>query len=141
MMCVTALLVWGAGQPGFAARPTSEEVSSALAYDPKGKRDPFLPLVREGRIVTVLGGSASGAVDLSGLKLIGILWDPGGRSLALINDSEVRVGDAVNDYQVSEIREDRVILTRADGEIVVLEIDFETPSQKPKDSAGGGEVR
>jgi len=69
--------------------------------------------------------------------LYGILWDSAGNSIALINDTEVKVGDTVKGYRVTEIRQDAVVLTNG-GEPVVLQIAFETP---PSGTTTGGERR
>jgi hypothetical protein len=73
--------------------------------------------------------------------LYGILWDPGGQSIALINDAEVKVGDAVSGYRVKEIRQDAVVLING-GVPVVLEIAFEAPpSTLSPGATTGGEGR
>jgi hypothetical protein len=58
--------------------------------------------------------------------LYGILWDPGGRSIALVDDLEVSVGDSIGPYRVEEIRPDAVVLARESGEQFVLELVFES---------------
>ena len=102
-----------------AAQPPPEP----QPYDSKGKRDPFVALVREGRFVGTAGTFSSGS-SVSGLQLAGILWDPGGNSLALINDTEVKVGDVVGEYHVMEIRQDAVVIVR-EGKPVVLHMSFD----------------
>jgi hypothetical protein len=128
---IVPVILWCCGGAGLVvAEPQPEE--RLWTYDAKGKRDPFIRLVRDGRIVTVTGATS----ESSAPTLLGILWDPSGRSLALINDTEVKVGDTVGDYQVSEIRQDAVVLTR-DGERITLQITFEEPLNPP----GGLESR
>lgn len=117
--------------------PTKKEF---FFYDAKGRRDPFMPLVRDGVLVQFTpGGDASKPV------LYGILWDPGGQSLALINDLEAKVGDMVGEYQVTDIRKDAVVLMRA-GEPLELMFDANAPpvtppggtaARKPKHAKGG----
>ena len=99
-------------------------IPEAFTYDPKGNRDPFIALVREGRLV---GSKPGSTFDFSKPVLYGILWDPGGHSIAMINDMEVKVGDALGPYEVEEIRQDAVVLSGV-GEPLVLQLDFETPS-------------
>jgi len=136
------LLMWVVGcvwaMASVSPSAAGEEQSPASSYEPKGKRDPFVALVRDGRIV-----QASNDPSLKNFGepvLLGILWDPGGRSLALINDTEVTVGDAVGPYRVAEIRTDAVVLmSEEDPEPLVLRITFEEAESKKKspESKGG----
>ena len=104
--------------------------SATFRYDAKNRRDPFVPLVRDGRIV--VGTSRDGVpLDTSQPVLYGILWDPEGQSIALINDEEAKTGQTINGYLVKEIRKDAVVLEGAAGEEMVLEISFDAPSSKP----------
>ena len=122
--------------PLWAAEAPQDKKGEPFQYDPKGHRDPFVALVREGRRVDAQPGRR---VESSRPVLYGILWDPGGHSLALINDAEVNVGDTVAGYKVSEIRRDAVVLTNG-GEPVVLQIAFEErPSDLPSGTTTGGE--
>ena len=111
-------------------------LDAPFRYTAKGKRDPFVPLVRDGQMVSM----AQAAVPDSSLPMLhGILWDPYGQSIALINDLEAKVGDAVGEYQVIEIRHDAVVLSNG-GEPVVLEINFDSPPA-PSGTSLGGESR
>jgi hypothetical protein len=125
---------------GIGVMALAEEQPSAKSepfrYDSKGLRDPFIPLVRDGRLV---GTPTATQLEPSKPVLYGILWDSGGQCLALINDTEVKVGDMVGEYQVTEIRKDAVVLT-AGGESMVLELQFEKPaSELSPDATTGGE--
>lgn len=103
------------------------EEAALPTYDSKGYRDPFVPLIKDGRTI---GKSEPVAVQIKTRLvpvLYGILWDPSGDSVALVNDGEYQLGDTVGDYQVSEIRKDAVIL-RSGSEEVVLTINFESSS-------------
>ena len=124
------------GAASLWAAEEAPKQSEPFRYDSKGRRDPFLPLVRDGRIVSRMGDSDRASETPI---LYGILWDPGGKSIALINDGEVKVGDRVNDYEVKEIRPDAVVLSNG-GEPVVLQITFEAPPPKlsPRTTKGGG---
>jgi len=92
-------------------------------YDSQGRRDPFGPLVRDGKLV---GTILQPRVNVEVPVLYGILWDPDGNSIAIINDEEVRAGDTIGGFRVAEIREDVVVLNNG-SEPVVLRIEFETP--------------
>ena len=104
-------------------------------YDPGGRRDPFAPLVVDGHYVT-----PQETRGFPGTKpeLYGILWDPTGTSIALINDTEAKVGDKVGDYQVAEIRKDAVVL-RNGGEPLVLTISFDSAEGSSVPTGGGGQ--
>lgn len=129
------VMLWGSGGVGDA---WAEQQDQKRTYDSKGKRDPFVALVRDGRLV----GSTTEASPRMGSTplLAGILWDPGGHSIALINDTEVTVGDTIGGYQVAEIRQDAVVLVRGE-ESVVLQITFEETGKpkQPQDIPRGGE--
>ena len=87
-------------------------------------------------------------MNASSLMLSGILWDPSRQSIALINDEEVKVGDAIGGYQVTAIRQNAVVLVR-DGKSLVLQLAFDDPGAlQPHPGAGtsrrterGGERR
>jgi len=61
--------------------------------------------------------------------LYGVLWDPEGISIALINDEELQVGNMMGEYILKEIREDSVILMYG-GEPLVLRISFDESDLK-----------
>ena len=120
--------------PVCAAANAPSETVEPFRYNGKGRRDPFAPLVRDGRVVAAVPGSPDGS---SRPVLYGVLWDPGGKSIALINDGEARVGDTVGEYKVMEIRKDSVVLANG-GEPVVLEIAFEQAPKSPSGAATKG---
>ena len=64
------------------------------------RRDPFLR-----------GGAAGGP---AGLTLEGILWDAAS-PIAMINGQMLRVGEEIEGYRVTGIRQDRVSLTDGSG--------------------------
>ena len=131
LLAVGAALVWAATDPS--------EKRDAFSYDPAGHRDPFVPLVRDGRLVGVAIPGVG--VNPSRPVLYGILWDPAGHSIALINDAELKVGDTIGGYRVQEIRQDAVVLKNG-GVPVVLEIVFEAPpSTLSPGATTGGEGR
>ena len=100
-LLVAALAIAGGALPAAAGEPLEQR--EPFRYDSKGRRDPFAVLVRDGRFV---GVAQDRQAETSRPVLYGILWDPGGHSIALINDLEARVGDTINGYQVKEIRQD-----------------------------------
>ena len=82
-------------------RQAQREYAAMLTW----RRDPF-----------TRGGSAAG---VRGLTLSGILWDPQ-KPIAILNDQMVSVGDELDDYQVLEIRPDRVLLSDGTETIQLL---------------------
>jgi hypothetical protein len=102
------------------------------SYDAGGRRDPFSPLVEDGRII---GQSATRSHSGFEPALYGIVWDASGGSIALINDAEVRVGEEIAGYRVAEIRKDSVVL-RNGSEPLVLTISFEPESASPGPKGG-----
>ena len=125
---VTAGVLAAFGLAGLAWA-AEESIRMPYRYDPGTARDPFVALVRDGRVV---GGVGLGQTDLSKPVLFGILWDPGGKSIALVNDTEAKVGDVIGPYRVVEIRPDAVILSDG-GEPLVLTIAFDDTQTKPSE--------
>ena len=124
--------------PTWAIEPSTKDQES-FRYNAHGRRDPFVLLVRDGRLVGGVQNMRGG--DGSTLVLHGIVWDAGGHSIALIDDTEARVGDTIGEYRVQEIRQDAVVLTNG-GEPVVLRIAFEAPpSEPPSGTTTGGELQ
>ena len=119
------LVMSGAVLIGSLAAAEEPSQKTGFRYDAAGRRDPFMPLVLNNRLVSTGGG---GSRDLSQPVLRGILWDPSGRSIALIDELEAKVGDTVRGYRVAAIRRDEVVLESEDGQSMVLQIAFETPS-------------
>ena len=113
----------------------AEESSPASSYQAKNTRDPFIPLVREGRLVNVSAGAGQ-LMDASSMTLSGILWDPSQTSIALINDAELKVGDTIGGYQVVDIRQDAVVLVR-DGKPLTLPLAFEEQGTMQQRSGEG----
>ena len=81
-------------------------------YESSGRRDPFMPLVTsDGRLVKLDSDTGE-----SGISVEGIVFDQKGLSYALVNGKVVRVGDAVGDYQVLSIDNDRIVFIK-EGQI------------------------
>jgi hypothetical protein len=136
LMMAIAVIV----QPAVPAPAAEGEAAAgkAFRYDAKGRRDPFVSLVRDGRYVAGFGSNDRG---LSGdLTLRGILWDPAGTSIAMIDDVEVKVGDTIGSYQVADIQQNVVVLITSGGERMVLELAFDASSSglPPRAATGGG---
>ena len=129
MRRVCQVILLGGAWVVSAVTVAAAEKDAVSSYDSQGKRDPFVALVHEGRFVGS-GGTLMSASQSSDLQLVGILWDPGGRSIALINDAEVTVGEMVGDYQVVEIQQDAVTMTR-EGKSIILRLSFDNREPTP----------
>ncbi len=107
----------------LAAESTSAEAQSGSGFYRAKGRDPFAPLVRDGRVLAPVQTTG----DDKGLAVLpvlhGILWD-NGYSIAMIDDSELQAGASVRGYQIVEIQKDAVILER-NGKQVVLQLESE----------------
>lgn len=82
-------------------------------YDPKGKRNPFIPLVTEdGRLVNL----DKVEVPVGDVSVEGIIFDKKGRSYAIVNGAVVGIGDAIAGYEVLKIENNKVLFIK-DGQI------------------------
>lgn len=128
-----------AGTAGHPASSVAEEGARGGVYQSEGHRDPFLPLVRDGRIITppqATGGDGRSTTSLPVLH--GILWDAGGRSIAMIDDTELQVGGEARGYQVTEITKSTVSLARG-GQIFVLRLEESGGATPTTTKQGGGD--
>ena len=128
-MWIVGMLAMVAGSPERAAwadaRPASgtpDEATDAI-YEPGNRRDPFTPLVRDGKLVSPSTTATTSGI-VGPMVLDGILWDPRGQSIALVNGTEVKKGDRIGGYVVRDIRQDAVVLEQG-SETLVLQINFE----------------
>lgn len=77
-------------------------------YNSKGRRNPFIPLVTpDGRILRLDTQDSE-----SGLNLEGIIYDANSESYAIINSMIVRKGDFVGGYQIIDIQENKIIISK-----------------------------
>ncbi len=79
---------------------------SPYSYDDHGKRDPFWHLVNTyGMIVNY-----DSDLLIADLLLEGIIFDEGGKSMAIINGSIVKEGGKLGQFTISKIKKDLIIL-------------------------------
>lgn len=71
---------------GYCADP----LDSVFTYDSKGKRDPFVPLIGQER---VMGASLETITSPDDIKLEGIATGGGGKRIAIINGQMVKEND------------------------------------------------
>ena len=89
---------------------------NVFKYDPKNKRDPFIPLVdKEGNLLPEFR-PVTATVELN---LEGIVWSDKGESYAIISGVVLRVGEMIGDYTVKKIEHSKVILSRAGEDFTI----------------------
>lgn len=78
-----------------------------FVYDSKGKRDPFISLIT--RDVRVAAG-LEGVQVIDDITLEGILWDPKGGSIAVLNGVIMREGQEAGSVKLKKIEEKKITL-------------------------------
>ena len=99
----------------FSAYLFAEE--AAFVYDDHGKRDPFWRLVSPSGAVLSLDND----LQITDMVLEGIIQDPNGNNLAIINSVVVGPNDKVGLFVVSDVGKDRVVLVKG-AESYVLKL-------------------
>jgi hypothetical protein len=92
---VLAVILLSLASEAFAA--------TEVLYDPGKRRDPFVPLDGEENTLTTAASS--------GVKLEGIIYDPGGHSMAILNGKSYQKGEAVGNATVVKILKDHVVIS------------------------------
>jgi hypothetical protein len=88
---------------------------NAFVYNDHGRRDPFWPLVSTSGTILVYDES----IEISDMTLEGIIFDPQGERLAIINSKIVKVSDHIGGFLVSSIEQDKVILKKEETTFVL----------------------
>lgn len=88
-----------------------------FVYNDNGRRDPFWPLVSPSGAILVYDES----VEFSDMTLEGIIYDPNGERLAIVNSKIVKASDNVGGFLVSSIQEESVTLQK-DGKEFILKL-------------------
>ena len=97
----------------FGATPLSASQDGGFVYDAKGRRDPFVPLV---------SGAAKVTAGLENIQIIddvileGIVWDPQGGSIAILNGVIMKESDRVGIVTIKRIDQKSVTLLLNDEE-------------------------
>ncbi len=79
-----------------------------MGYESGGRRDPFVPLVTQ-KVKSTTDG-LQGVQGIGDIILEGIVWEPTGRSIAIMNGAIVKEGDRAGAVRIEKIEEKRVIL-------------------------------
>lgn len=112
-LCVACCLLLVTGVVSFFLVSFAQD---EFLYDPKGKRNPFIPLVTsDGRLLKLDKEETAGD-----LAIEGIIYDKNGRSYAIVNGIIAEVGGFVDDYQVLKIEENKIIFVK-EGQIKEVE--------------------
>lgn len=85
-------------------------------YTPHGRRDPFIPLVSPSGYLLEVERDEDSALSLEG-----IMYDPKGDSMAIINGELVRVGEAVGGAVLTRIEPTRVVVIK-DNQTLEIEL-------------------
>ncbi len=80
---------------------------TVLTYDAADMRDPFVPLIAGQKRLSV-GLEAVETID--DVKFEGLIFDPSGTSIAVINGELVREGDKINNVEIVKIAGDTIIM-------------------------------
>ena len=114
-LLVFAALVFD--KPVSAVLPKAVTEENEFIYNDHGKRDPFWTLLgRRGTIITY-----DKDIHATDMILEGVMIEPSGDSIAIINSNIVKVGDKVGLFIIKEIQVNTVILEKGQ-EIVTLKL-------------------
>ncbi|MFC1806847.1 hypothetical protein ACFL0T_00565 [Candidatus Omnitrophota bacterium] len=84
-------------------------------YKSKGARDPFVPLAsKDGKLVVTHGAIST----VNDIFLEGIIYDPKGDSVAIVNDLIVKENDTIGTITIKKIESESVIFLYKDEEYV-----------------------
>lgn len=85
-------------------------------YLSKGKRDPFVPLAT-GEVRTNLGLQSVETID--DVKFEGVIFDPSGKSMVVLNDEVLKEGDKKYNVEVIRINNKSVTIKINDKEYTI----------------------
>ncbi|MBP7056736.1 MAG: hypothetical protein KBB52_07775 [Candidatus Omnitrophica bacterium] len=83
--------------------------SQSNLYDPKGKRDPFVPLIGQGRTSARI--NLEDVASIADIKLEGIAVGANGKRVAALNGELLKQGDGIGIVKVIKIEAKSVVLT------------------------------
>jgi len=95
----------------FVAQAVAEE---QYAYNFEGRRDPFVPLITPAGYLINQEPETNAA-----LRVEGIMYDPKGDSMAIINGELVREGETIGDAVVSVIEPNKVTVIKANEKMEI----------------------
>jgi hypothetical protein len=83
-------------------------------YISQGRRDPFVPLVSPSGYLINLEEEENAVI-----RLEGIMYDPKGDSMAIINGELLKVGETINGVVVSKIDPNKVVVVKDNQKIEI----------------------
>ena len=101
-------------------------LEAGAEYHPRGKRDPFVPLMMPNGQRIYPPGTDDGGI--SNFILQGIVYEPKGGSYAIINDQIVREEDAIEGMKVVKIGPSSVMIL-SNGNEIQLNIRSSVPEE------------
>lgn len=105
----------------IASVGTIVAADEGFKYNPKSKRDPFVPLVSESGNYASDAHEASAAEDI---RLEGIVWDDVKGSIAIINGEIIKEADSIGTMKLLKINKDNVVFD-INGENVKIDLNNE----------------
>lgn len=87
------------------------------AYSSKNKRDPFVPLVTESGVYAP--GLEMSVESVADISLEGTMFDPGGKSVAIINGQILSTGDQIGIFKIIKIDASGVVISSGEREYTV----------------------
>ena len=97
---------------GLAVAAMPAGYANQISYERGERRDPLRPLIGP-------GGALMKRARTSDLNIEGIIYDPAGGSLVIINGEVYKPGDPVQDANLIHIYKDRIVLVQEDEEKVL----------------------
>ena len=117
IFCITVIVLFCAPVLVQAhSLPTDPVGQERIAYDSKGKRDPFLPLIT-GEKGTVMGLEMVETID--DVRLEGVIMDAAGSSMAVINDTLLMEGEKQYSVTLKRVENNSVVIYVHDKEHTV----------------------
>ncbi len=109
---VGVFIVTGLALAGSQGHVTAQD--QKYTYTPQGRRDPFVPLVSPSGYLINLEEEENTVI-----RLEGIMYDPKGDSMAIINGELLKVGETINGVVVSKIEPNKVVVVKDNQKIEI----------------------
>ncbi|MBL7070659.1 MAG: hypothetical protein ISS26_00595 [Candidatus Omnitrophica bacterium] len=107
-----------ASLPAGNTQPSGEEV---FVYKIGDRRDPFMPLVTGQKRLSL---GIDGIESVEDVKFEGVIFDPYGNSVAVLNSEIVGEGDKINNVEIIKIME-KAITLKIHGETHTIDLEVE----------------